>query len=104
MTRSVPDRDVAMALHLSVGDALCALNGGARQGEREPRPLSDRAVAANRSLVPPPDAIGDRQTESGTTARRLGGKERVVDAREVLGRDARAGISHLGGDAIGLHA
>ena len=39
------------------------------------------------------DAVGDRQAEAGALADRLGREERIVDARQVLGRNAGAGVA-----------
>ena len=45
------------------------------------------------------DAVGDREAESRATAIAglgcgLGGEKRIVDALQMLGRDARAGVCH----------
>ena len=61
---------------------------GVRQLQREPRPVTDGAVTVNRAIVLLDDAVDDRQAEAGAPADRLGREERIVDAREVLGRNA----------------
>ena len=67
-----------------------------RQRQREARALPDRAVAVNRAVVLADDAVGDRQAEAGAAADRLRREERIVDARELLGRNARPGVGDLG--------
>ena len=67
-----------------------------RQRQREPRALADGAVAADRAVVLVDDAVGDRQAEAGAAADRLGGEERIVDARQLLRRNARSGVGDLG--------
>ena len=42
------------------------------------------------------DAVGNRQPESGALANGLGREEGIVNARQVLGSDAVAGVGHLG--------
>src|SRR6185503_2540660 len=66
--------------------------------------LAGRAVALNRRLVLADDAIRDRQAEAGALAHRLGGEERIVNAREVLGLDAVAGIRHFGDRLVALES
>ena len=61
-----------------------------RQREREARALADGAVAGDRAAVLLHDAVGDRQAEAGALADLLGREERIVDARQLLGRNARA--------------
>ena len=51
---------------------------------------------SNRAVVLAHDAVGDRQAEAGAAADRLGREERIVDARELLGRNARAGVGDFG--------
>ena len=41
------------------------------------------------------DAVGDRQAEARALADGLGREERIVDTREILARNARAGVGHL---------
>ena len=67
------------------------------------------AAASSRKRVPCPtslshderaavlldDAVGHRQAEAGAAALGLRREERIVDAREVLGRNADAGVGHL---------
>ena len=93
-TRIVPLREVAMAqLRPRAARRRCRRQ---RQRQREPRALPDRAVAANRAVVLAHDAVGDRQPEAGAAADRLGGEERIVDARQLLGRNARTGVGDFG--------
>src|SRR5687768_9063796 len=70
--------------------------GGARQRQREARALADHAIAVNLTVVFPHDAVRNRQSESGPPADRLGREERVVDPRQVFGRNTGAGIRNLG--------
>jgi hypothetical protein len=44
------------------------------------------------------DAVGQRQAQAGALPHRLGGEEGIEDARQVLGRDAAAGVGHLDPD------
>src|SRR5580700_3228091 len=58
---------------------------------------ADRALHVNFSGVLLDDAVADREAQTGATlvARDvLGGEEGIVDALEVLGRDAGAGIGN----------
>ena len=83
----------------------CAASGGGqRQRQREPRALPDRAVAVNRAVVLAHDAVGDRQAEARAAADRLGREERIVDARQLLRRNAGAGVGDLGDHAIAVDA
>src|SRR5581483_10294155 len=95
MTRIVPLREFAIefwtrskrtALLLRGARRRGGVLGGQRQRDREPRSLADRAVAADRPVVLPDDAVGDRQPEAGAAADRLGREERIVDPRQMLGR------------------
>ena len=68
---------------------------GERKRQREARALTDRAVAGNRAAVLLDDAVGDRQPQAGALADVLRREERIVDARQLLGRNARAGVADL---------
>src|SRR6185436_6035336 len=82
----------------------CALSlggggGRIRRGNEtkfKSRALAGHAVTLNRRFVLADDSIGDRQAEAGALAHRLGGEERIVNAREVLSRNAVAGVGDLG--------
>ena len=67
-----------------------------RQGQREPGALADRAVAADRPLMLAHDPVDDRQPEPRAAADRLRGEKRIVDARQLLGRDARTRVGDFG--------
>ena len=62
-------------------------------------PCPTRALAVDRALVLAHDAVGDRQAEAGALADRLGREERIVDARQVLARNARPGVADFGHDS-----
>ena len=62
--------------------------GGSERMKRVPWPTT--LSQSMRALVLADDAVGDRQTEAGALADHLGGEERIVDARQVLVRNARA--------------
>ena len=100
-TRIVPLRDVAMG-PTGRASRAGALDASARSGSvsvnRVPWPT--RAVAANRAVVLVHDAVGDRQAEAGAAADRLRREERIVDAREMLRRNAGAGVGDLDDAAI----
>ena len=58
---------------------------------------ADGALDVNLAGVLLNDAVGDGEAEAGAAlvarlGRGLGGEERIVDALEVLGRDAGAGV------------
>ncbi len=60
---------------------------------------ADGALDMNLAGVLLNDAVGHGEAQSGTAAvagpgHGFGGEERIVDALEVLGRDARAGVVH----------
>ena len=63
-----------------------------------PTALSQPIVA----VVLVDDAVGDRQAEAGAAADRLGREERIVDARQMLRRNARPGIGDLRERAIAV--
>ena len=46
------------------------------------------------------DAVGHGEPEPRAFFRGLGGKERIVDAAQMFGRDAVAGIDHFDDDAV----
>ena len=101
----VPCREVAMCQFSAGARATLPTHAPrAAAHQREPRALPDRAVAADRAVVLAHDAVGDRQAEAGAAADRLGREERIVDARELLRRDARAGVGDLGDRAIAVDA
>ncbi len=77
-----PDRFAACATAAARDDA-----SGSASVKRVPCPIG--AVAGDRAAVLLHDAVGDRQAESGALADLLGREERIVDARELLGRNAR---------------
>ena len=60
--------------------------------EREARALADGAVAGDRAAVLLHDAVGDRQAEAGALADLLRREERIVDPRELFGRNPGAGV------------
>src|SRR5687767_12130095 len=66
---------------------------GERQTDGEARALADLAVAGDRAAVFLHDAVRDREPEAGALANLLGREERIVDARQLLGRNARAGVA-----------
>src|SRR6185437_13542066 len=92
-TRIVPWREVAIPL-LRPRRALG--HHRRRQHQREAGALSNRAVASDHPVVLVDDPVGDRQAEAGAAADRLGGEERIVDARQLLWRDPRSGVGNLG--------
>src|SRR3954453_23434730 len=92
-TRIVPWREVAIPLLRPCGPRG---GRGGRQHQREPRPLSNCAVAADHPVVLVDDPVGNRQAEPGPAADRLRREERIVDAGQLLGRDPGPGIGDLG--------
>jgi len=46
------------------------------------------------------DAVGDGEAKACAAAVGLGGEKRIVDTRDVLGRDARTGVRHFHGDRV----
>ena len=66
-----------------------------RQADREPRALPDLTVACDRPSVLLHDAVGDGQSESRSLADLLRREERVVNPRQLLGRNARPGVGDL---------
>ena len=63
--------------------------------KRESSSLTDAAVAGDGAAVLLDDSVGDGETEAGPLADVFRREERIVDAREVIRRDARSGIGHL---------
>ena len=80
----------AAAPAASTGDS--AASGSARR-KRVPWPVL--ALARQRAAVLLDDAVGDRQAEAGAAALGFRREERIVDAREVLRRNADAGVGDL---------
>src|SRR5215210_1072577 len=68
---------------------------GERQRQRKAGSLAERAVARNRPAVFLDDAVGDRQPKTRAFADRLGGEERIVNARELIRRDSGTGVGDL---------
>src|SRR5579863_533042 len=66
-----------------------------RQLQVEPGPAAGMAEHFNRTAVLLYDAVGNRKPQSGALARRLGGKERVVNAMQVFWSDAVARVDHV---------
>src|SRR5712691_9031140 len=93
ITRIVPLREVGISwvrlITARLAPDTAYFCGRDRQRERKPRPLPDRAVAANQSVVFAHDAVGDRQPETGPAADGLRREEGIVDARELLGGNPR---------------
>src|SRR6266849_5535267 len=69
--------------------------GGERQRERKARTLTDRAVTTNGAVVLADDAVRDRQPQTCAAPDRLGREKRIVNAGQLLGRNARAGVRNL---------
>src|SRR5581483_11355861 len=65
---------------------------GEWEGDVKMRPFTRVAFNLNVPAVILDDAVTDGQPETGSLADLLGGEERVVNFREVFGRDAGAGI------------
>src|SRR6185436_19036285 len=60
------------------------------------RALAERAVTLNGRFMFTNDSIADREAQARTLPHRLGGEERIVNARQLLGRDAVAGVGDFG--------
>src|SRR5471030_235526 len=58
----------------------------------------------NRAVVLTHDAVGNREAEAGAAADGFRREERVVDARDLLGGDARPGVRDFRDDAIAFDA
>src|SRR5687767_597036 len=69
-----------------------------RQRHREPRALPHRALACQRAFVLADDTVSNGQAEAGPLSDHLRREERVVDAREVFARDARARVADYRND------
>src|SRR5687768_12041004 len=87
-TRTEPVRAICPTL-LSVPRRERRPRPGERERQHEPCALPHLALAVDRSLVLPYDAVGNRQAKAGTLVHRLGREERVVDPREVFIGDPR---------------
>ena len=72
----------------------------ARQVDVEAGAAAGLAVALDPAVVLLDDAEDHRQPQAGALARRLGGEERVEDARQVLRGDADAGVGHAQADEV----
>ena len=93
-TRMEPLRRMGPSCY-GLGGARRPLDRRRRKFEDEPRALADDALAVDRAVVLAHDAVGDGQAEAGALADRLGREERIVDAGEVLARNAGAGVRQL---------
>ncbi len=82
-------------------DLARRLEGGARgrQQHAHRRALAPHALDLDLAVEAPHDAVADREAEARPYADRLRREERVEDAGQVLGRDARARVAHLDEDA-----
>src|SRR5918993_3937952 len=92
---------------LSVADGLQARGAGRGDGERDAEggAATGRALDGDVAGVLLHDAVGDGEAEAGAAPDALGREERVVEAGDVLGRDADAGVDDLDGDgAVGAAA
>ena len=71
-----------------------------RQLDQEARASLARVLRPDATLVLAHDAEGDREPEPRPRAGGLGGEERVEDALEQVGRDARPRVLHLDPDHV----
>src|SRR5690242_14565770 len=68
-----------------------------REGQVEAETRAARAPVGNfdRTAMLLDDSVRHRKAQPRALARRLGGEERIVDAVQMLGRDAAAGVGYL---------
>jgi hypothetical protein len=77
---------------------------GRIDGQHDPEfgSLAGRAGDIDPAFVPADDAEYEGKAQAGANADRLGGKKRLKDAVEVLGRDALAVITDADPDLAGF--
>src|ERR1700755_2429731 len=76
--------------------------GGGRESYAEDRASARRALDGDVAGVLLHDAVRDREGEPSPAPHALRREERVVDARDVLGRDADAGVADFDVDGVAL--
>src|SRR5262245_3367357 len=67
--------------------------GGQRQGDLETCSFAEFAFDVDVAAVVADDAVADGEAQPGPFADLLSGEERVVDLRQVFGRNAEAGVA-----------
>src|ERR1035438_5929877 len=89
------------------GDSTSGMNGFPQQGKfkMEGCAGADGAFDVNLAGVLLDDAVGDGKSQAGAaavagTGHILGGKKRIIDSFEVLGRDAASGVVHQRGHEV----
>src|SRR5262245_11728684 len=81
------------------GRDLLERRGGERQVDHEGRAVAGLGLDADAAAVALDDAVREREAEAGADADRLGGEERIEDARLHFGRNARPAVAELERDA-----